>query len=152
MNRPSNTGFILIFVVALAAAALALRPTTTETEVLPPVTLPDPGEDPTNAAVAGLRQSGGFSLLGLAFGDVTHTAVVQLSAPTGCYELVTTGDPWPAPFKQCDMPFAIEGTVSGGGIAVTGESIIAVDVTVTEACYITIAPGDPWPTATDACA
>lgn len=145
MNRPSNTGFVVVIAIALALAALALRPTMTETEVLPPVSLPDPGEDPAAAVVIALRESGGFSLLGLTFGDVTHTATVQFYAPAGCHEQLTTGDAWPTPFPECAAQVPIAGTVSGGGIAATGESIVAVDVVVTEECYRAVAAGDTWP-------
>lgn len=144
MNRPSNTGLVLVIIVALAAAVLALRPTVTETEVLPPVNLPDPGEEPA-AVVVALRESGGFSLLGLTLGEVTRTVTVQFYAPAGCYEQLTTGDSWPAPSPVCTGPVSIEGTVSGGGIAATGESIVAVNVIVTEDCFASIAAGDNWP-------
>ena len=145
MNRSSNTGLVLVIVVALAAVVLALRPTMTETEVLPAVTLPDPGEEPAAAVVIALRESGGFSLLGLTLGEVTRTVTVQFYAPAGCYEQVATGDSWPAPFADCASQVPIEGTVSGGGIAATGESIVAVDVTVTEDCFASVAAGDGWP-------
>jgi hypothetical protein len=39
----------------------------------------------------------------------------------------------------------IDGTVSGTGIASTGETIIFVDTQVTEDCYSAISPGDLWP-------
>jgi hypothetical protein len=136
---------VVVIVVALALAALALRPGMTETEVLPPVSLPDPGEKPGVAVVIALRESGGFSLLGLKLGDVTHTVTVQFYAPPGCYEQVATGDSWPPRAAECANQVPIEGTVSGGGIAATGESIVAVDVSVTEACYTSIAPGANWP-------
>ena len=151
MSPPGNTGLILVIVVALAAAAFALRPTTTETEVLPPISLPDPGEEPAAAVVIALRESGGFSLLGFAVGEVTRTGTVQFYAPAGCHEQLTTGDPWPAPIAQCTSPVSIEGTVSGGGIAATGESIVTVDVDVKKDCYASLAAGDTWPPATTAC-
>jgi hypothetical protein len=151
MNRSGNTGVILVIIVALAAAALALRPTTTNTEMLPPVVLPDPGEEPAAGVVITLRQSGGFSLLGFTFDDVTRTGTVQFYAPAGCYEQLTIGDPWPAPFEQCTGPVSTEGTVSGGGIAATGQSIVTVEVEVSEDCYTSLAAGDAWPPATAAC-
>jgi hypothetical protein len=145
VNRAGASGLVVVIIAALALAALALRPAMTETEVLAPVSLPDPGEDPAAAVVIALRESGGFSLLGLAFGDVTHTVTVQFYAPAGCYEQLTTGDAWPSPLPECSGPVPIEGTVSGGGTAATRESIVAVDVVVTADCYSSITAGDSWP-------
>ena len=145
VNRAGTSGLVVVIVAALAVAAVALRPTMTETEVLAPVSLPDPGEDPAAAVVIALRESGAFSLLGLTFGEVTHTVTVQFYAPAGCYEQLTTGDSWPIPSAECANQVPIRGTVSGGGIAATGESIVAVDVVVTADCYESITAGDSRP-------
>ncbi len=119
--------------------------------MLPTVTLPDPTHEPAAAVVIGRHQSGGFSLLGLDFGKVTHTISVEFYAPAGCFDRVTAGDPWPAPFEECTGPVPIAGIVSGGGIAATGQSIVEVDLDVSEDCYRSISRGDYWPPATNAC-
>jgi hypothetical protein len=145
MSRSNGAGYVLIVAVAFAIVVVALRSTTTETEVLPPVSLPDPGADSPSAVVISTRESGGFSLFGLTFGEQTRTVTVQFYAPEGCYEQLATGDRWPVAYEQCAGPVEVDGTVSGGGIAATGESIVAVDVVVDEACFDSIRAGDPWP-------
>ena len=135
MSRPGSTVFVALVAFTVMAVALALRPTLTRTEVLPPVGLPDPGGDPAAAVVVAMRQSGGFSLLGLAFSEQTHTITIQFYAPGGCYEQLTSGDKWPVQLEQCASGVAVEGIVSGSGVTATGESIVAVDVVVTEACF-----------------
>jgi hypothetical protein len=141
-----------VIVIALAALVLVVRPTTTETEVILPASLPDPSEESPDAVVIGLRQSGGFSVFGITFGDVTHTAMLQFYIPAGCHDLVTIGEPLPPPFTECAGPGGIEGTVSGGGITAGGESIVTVEIIVTEDCYRSIVPGDRWPPVGSACA
>ena len=156
-RRGANTGpatttaAVVVVLVALAAAGLALRSTSKETDVLPGVTLPDPIREPAAAVVIGRHRSGGISLLGLDFGEVTRTVSVEFYAPAGCFDRVAEGDPWPTPVEECAVAVPIAGIVSGGGIAATGQSIVEVDVTVGEDCYQSIDRGDSWPPATDAC-
>jgi len=145
MSRSNGAGYVLIIAAAFAIVFVALRPTTTATEVLPPVSLPDPGADSPSAVVLSTRESGGFSLFGLTIGERTRTVTIQFYAPEGCYEQLATGDRWPATSEQCAGPVEAEGTVSGGGIAATGESIVAVDVVVDEVCFDSISAGDAWP-------
>lgn len=141
----------LLVVVVLAAALSMLRPTATGTSVIPAVTLPDPADEPTAAIVTGRSRSGGFSLLGLEFGEVTRKVSVEFYARSGCIDRVTLGDPWPAPFPECASAVSIAGTVTGGGNLPTGESLMVVDVVVTENCYRSIDRGDRWPPAAGAC-
>jgi hypothetical protein len=150
-NRVSNTSTIVVVLIVAAVLALALRPGSTETEVLPEIPLPDPGDDPAAAVVVGLTESGGFSLLGIQFGTVNHVVGVQFYAGPGCFDLASVDDPWPTPFEECSALLAIEGTISGGGIALTGEAIVVVDVSVPGDCFEAISRGDRWPPAADAC-
>ncbi len=151
MNRISNASIIVVVLVLAAAVVLALRPGSTETEVLPDVPLPDPLDDPAGAVVVGLYESGGFSLLGLQFGTVTRTLSVQFHAAPGCFDHASFGDPWPTPFEECSSAVTIEGTISGGGIAPTGETIVSVDVEVPGDCYDTVSRGDRWPLSAAVC-
>ena len=147
----AGIGVVVLVFVVVAALALSLRPTTRETVVLPPVAFPDPGEMPAAAVVVALRESTGFSLFGYAIGDVTRRVTVQFYAPAGCDERLATGDRWPTPFAECTGRVSSEGTISGRGIAATGESIVAVDVDVSESCFASISHGDPWPPVGEAC-
>jgi len=147
----SNGGILVVVLVLAAVAVLALRPGSTQTEVLPAVPLPDPLDDPAGAVVVGLHESGGFSLFGLQFGTVTRTLSVQFHAAPGCFDHTSFGDPWPAPFAECSSAVTIEGTISGGGNAPTGETIVSVDVEVPSECYDTISRGDRWPLSAAVC-
>lgn len=147
----TKTAVTLAALLILAAATLAVPSTATETDVLPTITMPDPAEAPAAAVVIGLRRSVGFSLLGIDFGEVAHTVSVQLYAPAGCIDHITQGDSWPVPFEGCAGPVTIAGVVSGGGIAATGESIIVIDVDVSEDCYESIRRGEYWPPTSATC-
>jgi len=151
-NRVSNTSIIVVVLIVAAALALGLRPGSIETEVLPDIPLPDPRDDPAAAVVVGLTESGGFSLLGIQFGTVNHVVSVQFYAGPGCRDLASFDDPWPTPYEECAAPIDIAGTLSGGGIAQTGETIVVVDVAVPGDCFEAISRGDRWPPAADACA
>jgi hypothetical protein len=151
MNRISNTSIIVAVLVLAAVVALALRPGSTETVVFPDVPLPDPVDDPAGAVVVGRHESGGFSLFGLQLGTVTRTVTVQFHAAPGCFDHASYGDPWPAPFAECSSAVAIEGTISGGGIAPTGETIVSVDVEVPGDCYDAVRRGDRWPFSAAEC-
>ena len=144
-------GLPLLVVLVLAAAALMLRPTATSMGEIPTVTIPDPADDPTAAIVIGQSRSGGLSLLGLEFGEVTRKVSVQFYASSSCFDRVTLGHPWPTPFPECASAVSIAGTVAGGGNLPTGESLVVVDAVVTENCYRSIDHGDRWPLAAGAC-
>lgn len=143
-SRSVDVGFQLLVIAVLVAAVFSLRPLATDSGV-GPATIP-PGE-PDAALVVGRSQSGGFSLLGFEFGDATRTVSVQVSIENRCFERVALGDPWPAPFAECEAPVAHAGTVSGGGTLPTGESLVVVDIAVGEDCYDSTSYGDPWPPA-----
>lgn len=151
MNRLTNTSIIVSVLVLAAALAGALLPGSVETEVLPDVPLPDPIAEPAAAVVIGRYESGGLSFFGLRFGTVDHTISVQFYAAPGCFDRVKFGDPWPVPFEECSSDVGIEGTISGGGTAPTGETIVSVDVVVPGACYDTISRGDRWPPSALVC-
>ncbi len=151
MNRVSNASIIVAVLVLVAAVVWALRPGSTETVFHPSVPLPDPLEDPAAAVVVGMHESGGFSVLGLQFGTVTRTVSVQFHAGPGCWDHASFGDAWPAPFEECSSAVTIEGTISGGGTASTGETIVSVDVAVSGECYDTVALGDRWPLTAAEC-
>ena len=152
MSRATNTGLIVGVLVVGALIMLALLSTSTETEVLSPVTLGDPQDvEPTAAVITGKHESGGFSMLGLRFGHWTYHLSVQFYDAPGCFEVVSFGDPWPTPFQDCSSAVPITGEVSGIGNTATGASIIGVDVEVPEDCYQAVAPGETWPPAAPAC-
>ena len=150
MSRIANTGATLTLVIALAATALILRPAATETGDLPATSLADLSGDPSTAVVVGRTRSDGFSLLGIEFGETTHVVSVQVSAGRGCFDLMSVGDLWPS-FGECVAPVPLAGTVTGGGVVPTGESVVVVDVVVTEGCYRSIGLGDQWPPAGGVC-
>jgi hypothetical protein len=152
VNRWSNTGIIAAVIIVIGVLFVGLRSVRTEVTVEPPISIPDASEDPSAAVVISRLKSGGFSLFGLQFGTVTYSVTVQLYAEPGCYDRIADGGSWPPSISGCDSPVAIEGVISGGGIAATGESIIGVDVEVTGDCYDTIERGDAWPPADVACA
>lgn len=151
MNRISNASIIVVALVLVAALGLGLRPGSTETGFLSHVPLPDPLDDPAAAVVVGMYETGGFSLFGLQVGTVTHTVSVQFHAAPGCFDHASFGDPWPAPFEECSSAVTIEGTISGGGIASTGDTIVSVDVDVPGDCYDTVSRGDRWPFSAAEC-
>jgi len=151
MNRVSNASIIGVLVLIAGAVLFALRPGSSTIEVLPDVPLPDPQTDPAGAVVIGLHESGGFSLFGMDFGTVTHIVSVQFHAAPGCFDQANLEDPWPTPYEECASAVTIAGTISGNGIAPTGESIVAVDVEVSAACYDTVNRGDRWPPAAAEC-
>ena len=146
---------VLAGVAVLVVGLLALRPGTVEIQHLPPVTLGDPQDVGPSGTSAGVviakNQSGGTSLLGLRFGRTTYRVRVQFYAPPGCFGLVEFGDQWPAPFAECSSDIPVAGEVTGLGNAPTGESIIGVDVEVTEACFAEVATGTSWPPNVLAC-
>jgi hypothetical protein len=150
-SRAGDVALSLLVVVVLVAAISMLRPMTTSTSALPAVTLPDPADDPAAAIVTGRSRSVGFSLLGLEFGEVTRKVSVQFYTASGCFDRVTVGDPWPTPVPECASDVSIAGTVAGGGSLPTGESLVVVDVLVTEDCYRSIERGDRWPPPAGAC-
>ena len=152
VSRETNAGLIVGVLVVGALIVLALRSTSTETEVLAPVTLGDPQDvEPTAAVITGKHESGGFSILGLRFGHRTYRLSVQFYDAPGCFEVVSFGDSWPTPFQDCSSGVSITGEISGIGNTATGESIIGVDVEVSEDCYQAVAPGEMWPPAAPAC-
>jgi hypothetical protein len=113
----------------------------------PVVTPPETGA----AVVAFLRESGGFSLLGIRFADSTHFVEVQFITEPGCSRLVTSGDPWPTPYPQCVSPVGMAGEVRGLGITVSGNSLVGVEFEVPRACFELLAPGMAWPTSLREC-
>ena len=143
-SRSTEIALPLLVVAVLAVAAVMLRPMASGTGGILAVTLPDPADDPAAAVVIGRSRSGGFSLLGVEFGEVTRKVSVQFHANSRCFDLVTLGDTWPTPFPECASAVAVAGTVVGGGRLPTGESLVVVDVLVTEDCYRSIARGDRW--------
>jgi hypothetical protein len=151
VNRVSNASIIVVILVLAAAVSLGLRPGSTESGFLSSVPLPDPLDDPAGAVVVGQYETGGFSFFGLQLGTATRTVRVQFHAAPGCWDHASSGDPWPTPFEECSSPVTIEGTISGRGIAPTGETIVSVDVEVPGDCYDAISSGDRWPSTVAAC-
>ncbi len=153
MSRETNVGVILGVLVVGALVMFALQSTSTETEVLPSVTLGDPQDvEPTAAVITEKHESGGFSILGLRFGRTTYRLSVQIFDAPGCFEVVSFGEPWPTPFQDCTSSVSITGEISGIGTTARGAStIIEVNVEVPEDCYQAVALGETWPPAAPAC-
>jgi len=97
--------------------------------------------------VTGKTQSGGTSIFGIHFGHVTYRVSVQLIAAPGCFASVNFGDLWPTSLEECSVEASVEGEISGGGTAATGDSIIEVVFEVPRQCFDITAVGDMWPPA-----
>lgn len=151
MNRATNHIPIWATLVVLAVVGLALRPMSTESAVVPTVTVADPTQGQAEGLVIGRGQAGGFSLFGLQFGAATRTVAVQIEARAGCLDRLALGDAWPVPYEECTSPVPVAGTVSGGGLAPTGESVIVIEVIVDEDCHRSIGRGDRWPPVGGSC-
>lgn len=139
-----------LLVVALGAFAfIGLRGTRTEIFVSddPEVTVAQDG----TAVVDVLRESGGFSLLGLHFTDSTHSVEVKFITAPGCSGRVETGDPWPAPLDECAGPTGLAGAIGGTGVTITGDSVIGVVFEVPRGCFKRLSRGMPWPTEFPEC-
>ena len=147
---------ILASVAVVVLVVLALTGGSTETAILPRVELPPPGEvGPTGtpiAVVVSTHQDQETSFLGLRRGQTHHIASVQFYAPSGCLSLIAESDPWPASAAECSTEVPISGVVRGLGIAPTGETIVLVDVEVSEECFSALEPRDTWPPDLTACA
>jgi hypothetical protein len=140
----------IVAVVALAIVGLmALRGTSRTVEVHPPVDIGSPGDTTPSggpiATVIAKREVGGGSILWFSRGDPTYIVSVQFFAGADCIGLIDDDTPWPTDDPSCTSEVPISGTVSGGGIAITGEAIVAVDAIVQQACYDAIDPGRYWP-------
>jgi hypothetical protein len=143
-RSPVGVSGIVVLVLALVGLAfLGLRPGRTEvrSDQGPVITPPDSGA----AVVAFLRESGGFSLLGLRFTDSTHYVEVKFITGPGCSGLVSSGDPWPTSFPECSSPVALVGEVGGTGVTMSGDSLVGVQFEVPRACFELLAPGMAWP-------
>jgi hypothetical protein len=156
MSREIRPILAIVAVVALVVlAVVALRPGTTETEVLPRVDLPPPGDvgpggEPI-AVVMSTRMDQETSLFGIIKGETHHIVSVQFYAPAECASAINQGDPWPIPGNECSRGVTIEGVVSGKGTAPTGEAVVLVDTETTEDCFAAISPGDYWPAVSSQC-
>lgn len=104
-----------------------------------------------SAVVASLRESGGFSLLGLRFADSTHYVEVQFTTEPGCSDLIAGDDPWPTPYPQCSTPVEMVGTVGGLGVTMSGRSLVGVQITIPRECHELLAVGMAWPTGFPEC-
>lgn len=103
------------------------------------------------AVVAGLRETGGWSLFGVRITGSTAHVEVRLLADPGCAERLRSGDPWPAHVPQCASPVSTVGTVSGLGVTLSGESLVGVDFDVSQACFRLLELGAAWPTTDRNC-
>ena len=103
------------------------------------------------AVVAFLRESGGFSPLGVRIADSTHYVEVHFLTEPGCSSLLHSGDPWPTTHSQCSSPVTIVGTVRGLGIASSGDSLVGVEFEVPRACFELLKPGMGWPSTVPQC-
>ena len=142
-------GIVALVMLAAGVAFYGLRSGTAEVTVDegPGVT---PLED-GSAVVAFLRESGGFSLLGLRFADSTHYVEVLFTTEPGCSDLVAADDPWPTPYPQCSTPVEMLGTVGGLGVTTSGRSLVGVQITVPSVCYQLLTAGMAWPTNLPEC-
>lgn len=150
MNRDVKPILAVVGVVALVVVGLmALRGTSRTIEVFPGVDIGSPGDTTPSggpiATVIAKRETGGGSILWFSRGDATYLISVQFFAGPDCTEIVDGDTTWPPDDPTCTSEVPITGTVSGGGIAATGEAIVTVDVVVQRACYDLIDPGQYWP-------
>jgi hypothetical protein len=144
--------WVLVALIAVAVVVVALRPGTTETQVLPPLDIPDPADaEPGSGLVISRIRTGGTSIFGIEFGSFDHQLEVQLYAPPGCIETIRFGDHWPPGTPECATETVIEGEFVSGGTASTGESIIGVLVDVSADCYDATARGAAWPLTAPEC-
>lgn len=110
-----------------------------------------PSPESGAAVVDVVRESGGFSPLGVRIADSTHYAEVQFLTEPGCSALLHSGDPWPSGYEQCPSPVSVVGQVSGLGITASGESLVGVEFKVTRACFDLLRPGMGWPPTLPEC-
>ncbi len=152
MNSEVKPILAVVAVVAVVIlAVMALRGTSIETEVLPPVDVGTPGDTVPDggpvARVISKVETPGRSFLWFRMSDPSYEVTVQFFAPPGCSGSVSFDDPWPTSDPSCATDVPVAGTVSGVGTTQTGESIIAVDVEVDPECFAAVERGDYWPSA-----
>lgn len=141
---------LVVFVALIVVAASVLRPVRSEVVSVEVPVLPVP--EPGTAIVALLRESGGFSLLGIRIADTTHHVEVQFLAEPGCTGLLGDREPWPTAYPQCSAPIDIVGNVGGVGVTQSGDSLVGVEIEVPRACFEQLEPGMEWPPDLPECA
>ncbi|MGA9598518.1 MAG: hypothetical protein WBV06_20345 [Acidimicrobiia bacterium] len=157
MNREIKPILAIVASAAvLVLVGLAFLGGSTKTTILPTVELPPPGDvGPTGAPIAvviSTHQDQETSFFGLLRGPKHYIAGVQFYAQSGCLRLLADGDPWPASAAECSTDVPISGVVRGLGVAATGETIVLVDVEVSEECFVALDPGNTWPPDLTTCA
>ena len=150
MNSDVKPIIAVIAVVAVVIVGLmALRGTSRTVEVLPPVDIGSPGDTTPSggpiATVIAKRETGGGSILWFSRGDPTYLVSVQFFAGPDCTGVIDGDSTWPSNDPTCTSEVPITGTVSGNGIAITGEAIVTVDAIVQRSCYEGVEPGEYWP-------
>ncbi len=103
------------------------------------------------ALVAGLRESGGWSLFGVDITKSKSSVEVRFLTEPGCSGLLRSGDPWPTSFPQCSTPITVVGTVGGLGVTPSGDSMVGVEFEVPRACFDRLERGMAWPNPDRAC-
>lgn len=152
MNSDVKPILAIVAVVAVVViAVMALRGTSIDTEVLPPVDLGTPGDTVPDggpvARVISKVETSGSSFLWFRRSNPSYEVTIQFFAPPGCSGSVSFDDPWPSSDPSCATDVPVTGIVSGIGTTQTGESVIAVDVQVNPDCFAAVAHGDYWPPA-----
>ncbi len=154
MSRESIAAAILGAIVVGVLIVLAFAPgsRTTTTEVLPPIDLDDvESVGPNEAVVISKYESGGSSFFGFTIGRTSHLVRVQFFDESGCQAVVSSRELWPTSHEECTSAVPVSGEISATGITATGQSIIGVDLEVSDTCYDTVTPGESWPTSAPEC-
>ena len=154
MSRESIAAAILGTIVVGVLIVLAFAPgSTTTTEVLPPIDIGDvESVGPNEAVVISKYESGGSSFFGFTIGRRSHLVRVQFFDQSGCQAVVSSRELWPTSHEECTSAVPVRGEISATGITATGQSIIGVDLEVSDTCYDTVTPGESWPTTAPECA
>ena len=142
-------GALVLVVVIVGVVFLGLHGGTVEVRTDDGPVTPPPRRGA--AVVAFLRESGGFSPLGIRITDSTHYAEVQFLTEPGCSSVLRSGDPWPTTDAQCSSPVTIAGKVRSLGITASGDSLVGVEFEVPKACFELLKTGMGWPSSIPQC-
>jgi hypothetical protein len=144
-----GAGAVVLSLVVAGAVVLALRSGSETVGFDTPAAPPLPADG--SAVIHDLRAPGGLALFGLQIVDPTHTVEVQFLTGPGCSTLVSSDDPWPAPYPECAGGPDITGVVSSLGVTDTGQSLVGVTFPVSGECHEQLRTGMTWPPGIPEC-
>lgn len=154
----SDVKMIAVVLAAVAVAVvgvMAIRGTSREVVVLPPIDAGSPGDTiPSGGPVAVVvekQETGGGGFLWFKGDDPEFRLMVQFYASGECLRAVNFDEPWPASASECASSVPISGVITGLGSVADGETLIVVATAVEEACWDAVERGDYWPPNTPAC-